>query len=192
MPKGKFLGTTHLSRALCSVRISVTAMAQGRSWYQGQTRMFCLQEAWAELQRFLHIVDTPSQPGAGESGQVEKIWFWEGISAAGRRMLQGKREGRKGSHSCSHTWDSILTVNSRSMHDVGIQREKASWKSTQSQAPEPWVPGDSLCVTAQGTWLLQHLSPLVSWAVLCCSSLTCFINCRLWSLASLWFTMGKG
>lgn len=35
-------------------------------------------------------------------------------------------------------------------------------------------------------------SSLVSWAVLCCSSLTCFINCRLWSLASLWFTMGKG
>lgn len=35
-------------------------------------------------------------------------------------------------------------------------------------------------------------SSLVSWAVLCCSSLTRFISCRLWSLASLWFTMGKG
>lgn len=29
-------------------------------------------------------------------------------------------------------------------HGVGIPRGKASWKSPQSQAPEPWVPGDSL------------------------------------------------
>lgn len=153
MPKGKFLGTTHLSRALCSVRISVTAMAQGRSWYQGQTRMFLFTRGTGRAAE----ISAPCK-------HAQPAWGWR-LRAGGDLVL--------GRHFCSRQEDAPreegrkkrLTLlflylgqrfNSKQniWHGVGIPRGKASWKSPQSQAPEPWVPGDSLwgCCSNSHLW----------------------------------------
>jgi len=119
--------------------------------------------------------------GAEESGQTHrrqrrsafgKVFLWQAQAAP---SLQGQPEG-KGHSSTSGfpSWDTILTVT----------------RSTAQNQPPKLVRASALQSAEHPA--RRCLLPRVSWAVLYCSSLTCFISCRLWSLASLWFTIGKG
>lgn len=128
-PKGKFLGKTHLCRASCSVGISVSAMAQmGQIMVPRTNKNVLLYRRHGQSCRGFCTLET-------HPASLEKIWFWEGIPAAGRRMLQGHREGRKGSYFPSLTWDSVLTVTRRAGHDGNIQRGKSILEKHPKPSP---------------------------------------------------------
>ena len=88
---------------------------------------------------------------------------------------------------CVRQQGKSFNSNKKKAHGIGSQED-----TTQNQPQSHQFPATGSVSQHAEHIVLQHLLPLVSWAVLYCSSLMCFISCRLRSLASLWSTIGKG
>lgn len=187
-----------LSRAFLSLVASGNLkyfLLWGRADHGKKDKLWCScsREAWAGLQRLLHLGNKPGKPGG--QGVFVQTYGRQSWSAFGKVFLQHKQasilhtqaERKELLRVCVCQQGKSFNSNKRKADGIGSQED-----TTQNQPQSHQFPATGSVSQHAEHIVLQHLLPLVSWAVLYCSSLTCFISCRLWSLASLWSTIGKG
>lgn len=123
---------------------------------------------------FCTLVTQAASLGLGGQGRRRRSGFGKAFLQQAGRCSKGRGKEEK-----AHTLVlalGTLTVTRRVAHDVSIQHGKASWKSTQSRAPEPRFLR-TVCVSQHrecGCCSISHLS----WAGLFCAA-------PLWPVSSI-------